>query len=81
MPAKKFTHVHIDLVGPLPASARGHVHTMIDGTSRWPEATPLTGNSAEQCADAFVDSWVTRFGVPEVVTTDRGTQFSSGTWA
>jgi Integrase core domain len=54
---------------------------MIDRTSRWPEATPLTGISAEQCADAFVESWITRLGVPDIVTTDRGTQFSSSTWA
>jgi hypothetical protein len=55
--------------------------TIIDRTSRWPEAVPLTSITAERCADAFVEGWVARFGVPYTVTTNRGTQFSSATWA
>jgi transposase InsO family protein len=83
VPVKKFSHVHVDLVGPLPVAARGHryILTAIDRTSRWPEAVPLTGITAEECADAFVAGWVARFGVPATVTTDRGTQFTSATWA
>ena len=30
--------------------------------------------------DIFVRSWVSRFGLPAHVTTDRGAQFTSGTW-
>ena len=30
--------------------------------------------------DAFIAGWVTRFGVPAMVTTDRGTQFTSALW-
>jgi hypothetical protein len=26
MPEKRFSHVHIDIVGPLPASSQGHTH-------------------------------------------------------
>jgi transposase InsO family protein len=83
IPAARFRHVHVDLVGPLPVSSGGHsyVLTIIDRTSRWPEAVPLTSITAERCADAFVEGWVSRFGVPDTVTTDRGTQFSSATWA
>jgi hypothetical protein len=42
---------------------------------------PLTGVTAEKCADAFVETWVARYGVPRVVTTDRGSQFTSAAWA
>jgi hypothetical protein len=45
------------------------------------EAVPLASITAEKCADAFVEQWVARYGVPRVVTTDRGTQFTSATWA
>ncbi len=31
--------------------------------------------------DAFISSWVERFGVPGTVTTDRGTQFTSALWS
>jgi transposase InsO family protein len=83
LPRRRFSHVHVDLVGPLPVATCGarYLLTVIDRTSRWPEAVPLSTITAERCADAFVEGWVTRFGVPETVTTDRGTQFTSATWA
>ena len=37
---------------------------MIDRTTQWPEATPLTSFSAESCAWAFISTWISRFGVP-----------------
>jgi hypothetical protein len=51
--------------------------TIIDRSTRWFEAVPLRNMEASMCADAFISSWVARFGVPETVTTDRGTQFTS----
>jgi transposase InsO family protein len=82
VPEARFQHVHVDIVGPLPVSAKGHMYvlTMIDRASRWPEAVPMTSITAEVCADTFAEAWVARFGVPTTVTTDRGTQFTSATW-
>jgi len=36
VPARRFSHVHVDIVGPLPVSAAGHSHvfTMIDRSTR-----------------------------------------------
>lgn len=42
---------------------------------------PIKGTTARVLADAFVVAWICRFGVPAVVTTDRGGQFVSGVWA
>ena len=82
VPARRFSHVHVDLVGPLPPSARGHTYlfTMVDRMTRWPEVVPLKDISAQTCADAFVAAWVERYGVPNAVTSDRGTQFTSSMW-
>jgi transposase InsO family protein len=83
VPAKGFSHVHLDLVGPLPVAADGSTYllTMVDRTTRWLEAAPLRTMEAAVCADAFISVWVTRFGVPATVTTDRGRQFSSALWS
>ncbi len=77
-PDARFDHVHIDLVGPLP-TCQGFTYllTMVDRFSRWPEAVPITDLSAETVARAFVARWVATFGVPAIVTTDRGSQFES----
>jgi len=74
--------VHVDLVGPLPASRQGFTHllTAIDRSTRWPEAVPLRGVDTETVLEAFVTTWVARFGVPAKLTTDRGSVFTSGTW-
>jgi hypothetical protein len=80
VPARKFSHVHVDLVGPLPASSEGHVYllTIIDRSTRWFEAVPLRNMEASTYVDAFIStSWVAHFGMPEIVATDRGTQFTS----
>ena len=82
IPKKKFSHVHVDLVGPLSPSSRGHTYllTVVDRTSRWPEVIPLRKITAEVCVDAFVDTWVARYGVPHTITTDRGAQFTGSAW-
>ena len=76
VPPRRFTHVHVDIVGPLPTS-RGYTYllTILDRTTRWPEAVPLQDITAASCARAFMTGWVARFGVPLQMTSDRGRQF------
>ena len=80
-PDGRFTHVHVDVVGPLPAS-RGATYllTCVDRFTRRCEAVPMADQTAESTAHGFMSTWVARFGVPTTVTTDRGSQFCSATW-
>ena len=59
IPAVKFSQVHMDIVGPLPASHEGytqypHLLTMIDRSTRWLEAVLLRQMTMEAVVDAFV---------------------------
>ena len=83
VPSQRFSHIHVDIVGPLQVSSGGHSHilTIIDRSTRWVEAVPLSSTTATACADALVAGWVSRFGIPAVMTTDRGVQFTSAVWS
>ena len=82
VPLHKFSHVHVDLVGPWPRSEEGHTHllTVVDRTTRWAEAILLQSTIAQVVADSFVANWVARFGLPATITTDQETQFTGSTW-
>ncbi|BHF63739.1 hypothetical protein SprV_0200673300 [Sparganum proliferum] len=78
VPDVRFHHVHLDLVGPPPPS-RGYTHilTAVDRFTPWPIAVPISDTSAENTIMVFLTQWISTFGVPATLTTDRGSQFQS----
>ena len=81
VPHRRFDHVNVDLVGPLPLSqGYSYLLTIVDRFTRWPEAIPLVDISSMTCARAFVRQWVARFGIPLEMSSDRGSQFTSDLW-
>ncbi|BHF77823.1 hypothetical protein SprV_0602093300 [Sparganum proliferum] len=77
-PGERFSHVHLDIVGPLPLSnGCSYFLTCVDWFTRWPEAIPLPDVAAPKVVKAFLSRWVAIFGAPSTITTDRGAQFES----
>ena len=77
-PDSRFSHVHIDLVGPLPESnGCRFLLTAVDRFTRWCDAIPLQQSDALSVTKALLRHWISRFGVPTTITTDRGQQFES----
>jgi ribonuclease HI/transposase InsO family protein len=72
-----FTVWGLDLVGPLQKAPRGYTHLLIaiDKFSMWIEVRPLNSIRSEQ-AVAFFTNIIHRFGVPNSIITDNGTQFT-----
>ena len=76
---KPFKRVAIDLVGPIsPPSEEGdrYILTLVDFSTRYPEAVPLKNIDSETVAEALVDIF-SRLGIPEEILSDLGTQFVS----
>ena len=77
-PDARFAHIHMDIVGPLPPS-KGHTHllTIVDRFSKWMDAIPLKDITAPHLAEQFMHHWISKFGCPKVLTTDRGANLIS----
>jgi transposase InsO family protein len=67
----------LDLVGPLQKAPGAYTHLLvaIDKFSKWIEVRPLNSIRSEQ-AVAFFTNIIHRFGVPNSIITDNGTQFT-----
>jgi hypothetical protein len=65
------------LVGPLQKAPGGYTHLLvaIDKFSKWIEVRPLNSIRSEQ-AVAFFTNIIHRFGVPNSIINDNGTQFT-----
>ncbi|XP_076047369.1 uncharacterized protein LOC143028901 [Oratosquilla oratoria] len=77
-PQHCFAHIHVNIVGPLPI-IEGHQYlfTAIDRLRHWPEGISIANASAYTCAAALVSSWIAKFGLPDHITLNRCTVFTS----
>ena len=66
-------------MGPFPRALGGYryFYVAIDKFTKWPEVEPVRTISAKS-AVKFIRGLVCRFGVPNRIITDNGSQFTSG---
>ena len=73
-PSKRFSHIHIDLVGPLNPACEGKnvLLTVIDRWTGLPDAFSMTmhgdGANAKACVKVLIRRWIAMWGVPDVIT-------------
>jgi len=71
--------VSVDITGPHPRSSKSnqYILTLVDHFSKWSEAIPLRNHTAPTVARALMVHVFSRFGAPQQLLTDRGTEFES----
>ena len=74
-----FHKLGIDVVGPFPISISGNKYIVVitDAFTKWVEAWPVDDQREETIAQLLVEHIVCRFGCPESLLSDRGTNFLS----
>ena len=80
LPQRRFAHIHADLVSMPMSNGHNHLLSIVDRFTRWPTAIPIKDISATTVIDALSLNWIAIHGVPETITTDRGSQFTSSIW-
>ena len=71
--------VTMDILGPLPVTARENKYVLVVGDyfTKWVEAYPMPNMEAKTVAELFVNQFIARFGVPDILHTDQGRNFES----
>ena len=73
----------VDLMGPFPRSSSGNLYLLVfvDYYSRWVELFPLRRATAETVSQVLHKEILTRWGVPDYVLSDQGSQFISSVFS
>ncbi|RCN49921.1 integrase core domain protein [Ancylostoma caninum] len=79
IPKRPWQRLHSDVVGPLPPTLTGNrfIIVFVDAFSKFIIAEPIPDQKATTTADIFVNRVVSRFGPPETLVTDQGTNYMS----
>lgn len=78
-PTAPFQKIGIDLTGPFLPSPNGNKYllTIVDHFSGWAEAYPITDKRSASVWQPLYSEFFCRFGFPNVLVTDQGTEFNS----
>ena len=86
LPAKEnvdvqpWQRVNVDLIGPYTVKTSTGTHelramTMIDPATRWFEIVAIKKPTAEECMEAFDNTWLCRYPRPQYIGYDNGNEF------
>ena len=67
----------MDIVGPLTVTCHKYILTFQDELSKYTIVVLILQQDAETIASVFVEETVLKFGIPQVILTDQGSNFLS----
>ena len=74
---RRFGHIHMDIASPLlPSEGSRYLFITIDRSACRFEAVPMAEASSSSCASALLSGWISRFVVPEHITSHHGMPFT-----
>lgn len=78
-PFRPFDKVYLDMVGPLPLTINGNKYILSfqDDFSKYFVCSPMADAEAETAARVFFENIIAKFGVPRILVTDNGTNFTA----
>ena len=78
-PLEALDKCYLDIVGPLPKTSKGNMYilTFQDGLSKFVQAIPIKVTDSKTVADKFVKHIVSCLGLPKVILSDQGSNFTS----
>jgi hypothetical protein len=81
LPKRLFGRMQMDLIGPIKESNSGmnYILVCVCARTRWAEAIPLRTKTAAEVAEVFVDQLICRYGAPEELMSDHGSEFCNQT--
>jgi Integrase zinc binding domain/Integrase core domain len=75
--SSSFEKIFVDLVGPLTETVNGYKYilTIQDELTKFIENVPLRNKEAENVAKGLVNEFILKYGIPNKITSDQGTEF------
>ena len=75
----KFERIAVDIAGPFPKTSNGFMYILVisDYFTKFTEIFPLKNMEAETVTETMFRGWIKRYGCPQEIHSDQGSQFES----
>ena len=69
--------ISMDPKGPIksPSNQNSYIHVIVDAFSHFVVTVPVKQNNAQNAVNALLHHWITKFGPPVYLVTDRGSEY------
>ena len=67
----------MDTKGPInpPSNQNSYIHVLVDAFSHFVVTVPIKQNNAQNAVNSLLHHWITKFGPPVYLVTDRGSEY------